>query len=214
MFAPYGIFMPSPQPTDPENVLSRVKALPKTKPVAWVSSHCETVSKREDYVSELQKHLLVDVFGKCGEKSCPGHRLNNGECQKLLEREYFFYLSFENSECIDYVTEKFFMALRMDIVPVVLGGANYSAIAPPNSFINANDFSSPLELARELQRLSVTEEEYLEYFRWKSEYRVESQEDRVQRMGCSLCKALNEPRPLNSYHNLAAWWRGGGKCKM
>ena len=64
MFAPYGIFMPSPQLTDPEDVLSRVKALPKTKLVALVSSHCKTVSKREDYVSELQKHLPVDVFGK------------------------------------------------------------------------------------------------------------------------------------------------------
>ena len=157
---------------------------------------------------------MLTSIGKCGEKSCPGNRINNGECQTLLERDYFFYLSFENSDCIDYVTEKFFMALRMDIVPVVLGGANYSAIAPPKSFINANDFSSPLELAQELQRLSVTEEEYLEYFRWKSDYWVEKQADRIRRMGCSLCKALNEPRPLNSYHNLAAWWRGGGKCKM
>ena len=36
----------------------------------------------------------------------------------------------------------------------------------------------------------------------------------MQRLGCNLCSALNEPRPTNSYHDLAAWWRRGGSCKM
>ena len=74
---------------------------------------------------------------------------------------------------MDYVTEKFFMALDMDIVPVVLGGANYSAIAPPRSFIDTKDFASPRHLAKELKRLAAAEEEYLDFFRWKSDYQVE-----------------------------------------
>ena len=214
VFVPYGLYMPLPQPTDPEHILRRVKALPKRKLVAWVSSHCKTVSKREEYVRQLQKHLPVDVFGKCGEKNCPGNQIDNGECESLLERDYMFYLSFENANCTDYVTEKFFMALRMDIVPVVFGGANYSASAPPHSFIDANDFASPLELARELQRLSVAEEEYLNYFLWKANFRVEVAKAGLQRLGCRLCKALNQPRPSNIYHDLTAWWRVAGNCKM
>ena len=46
-----------------------------------------------------------------------------------------FYLTFENSKCKDYVTEKFFAIQQLDIVPIVMGGANYSAIAPRGSYI-------------------------------------------------------------------------------
>ena len=42
--------------------------------------------------------------------------------------------------CRDYVTEQFFNMHNLNMIPVVLGGANYSAIAPPHSFIDAADF--------------------------------------------------------------------------
>ena len=39
-------------------------------------------------------------------------------------RPYKFYLSFENANCQDYLTEKFFTALRTEVViPIALGGA-------------------------------------------------------------------------------------------
>ena len=43
--------------------------------------------------------------------------------------------------------------MNHDILPIVLGGANYSQIAPPKSYINAKDFSSPKELAGHLKYL-------------------------------------------------------------
>ena len=49
-------------------------------------------------------------------------------------RDYKFYLSLENTYCTDYVTEKFFSALRSEnVIPIVLGGISdeYSRIAPP-----------------------------------------------------------------------------------
>lgn len=60
----------------------------------------------------------------------------------MLERDYKFYLSFENSICRDYVTEKFYNALLFKTVPIVYGGANYSAVAPKGSYINVRDFPS------------------------------------------------------------------------
>jgi alpha-1,3-fucosyltransferase len=51
-------------------------------------------------------------------------------------KNYKFYLSFENSVCRDYISEKFWKALNNNIVPVVLGGADYSRVAPPKSYIN------------------------------------------------------------------------------
>ncbi len=57
-------------------------------------------------------------------------------------REYKFYLSFENSVCEDYVTEKFWKVLDYSVIPVVLGGANYSKFAPAKSYINIRDYAT------------------------------------------------------------------------
>jgi len=56
-------------------------------------------------------NLQVDMYGRCGKFSCP--RSDTQKCLKMLERDYKFYLSFENSNCDDYITEKFWhTALR------------------------------------------------------------------------------------------------------
>ena len=44
--------------------------------------------------------------------------------QSIL-KNYMFYFSFENSLCLDYVTEKFFEMLKYNMVPVVYASANY-----------------------------------------------------------------------------------------
>ena len=62
---------------------------------------------------------------------------------EMLERDYKFYLAFENSKCRDYVTEKFYNALLFSVGPVVFGGADYDAIgAPKNSYIDVRIFAS------------------------------------------------------------------------
>ena len=53
--------------------------------------------------------------------------------------ELYIYIRFYY-RCRDYVTEQFFNMYNLNMIPVVLGGANYSAIAPPHSYINAADF--------------------------------------------------------------------------
>ncbi len=45
---------------------------------------------------------------------------------------YKFYLAFEESWCLDYITAEFYKALEFDVVPVVLGGADYNELAPPH----------------------------------------------------------------------------------
>ena len=40
-------------------------------------------------------------------------KTDSQKCFQLLERDYKFYLSFENSNCDEYITEKFWdVALR------------------------------------------------------------------------------------------------------
>ena len=141
---------------------------PKKKMIAWMVSNCDTLSKREDYVAMLSDIVPVDIFGICGDLQCgQTEHHNTEECDNMLEKEYKFYLSFENSLCSDYVTEKFYRALSLDIVPVVMGGADYKKRAPPKSYIDVMDFESPEHLAEFLLQLDKDDEEYLSYFWWK-----------------------------------------------
>lgn len=75
----------------------------KSKLVTWFVSNCQAKSGRLEYVEELSKHIGVDIYGRCGAFSCNRNR----DCfHDVVEPDYFFYLSFENSFCDDYVTEK------------------------------------------------------------------------------------------------------------
>lgn len=86
----------------------------------------------------------MDIYGGCGPFKCP--RARTEECWKKIEAEYKFYLSFENSICLDYVTEKFFFAMNHTVVPVTLGGTNYTSIAPTHSHIDViPDYVDPKE---------------------------------------------------------------------
>ncbi len=37
----------------------------------WVVSNCKTINKREEYVTELQKFIEVDIYGGCGSLTIP-----------------------------------------------------------------------------------------------------------------------------------------------
>ena len=194
-------------------VIQRVKGHPKKKLVAWFVSHCRTKSDRESYVKELQKHTPVDIYGKCGPLKC-GMKKNSVECYKILERDYRFYLSFENSICKDYVTEKIGNILNYDIIPVTLEGANYSLRVPPNSYINALDFSSPRQLAHYLKYLAKNQREYLKYFEWKAVYKVLSKDYSSAVASCKMCSLLTHNISVKSHKNFKSWWYPKDVCKM
>lgn len=85
----------------------------KNKMAAWFVSHCATTSKREELVQELAQYIPVHTYGHCGNWSCPWDKFDL--CTDKLDKEYMFYLAFENSLCRDYVTEKFFNMLRINV---------------------------------------------------------------------------------------------------
>lgn len=96
---------------------------------AWFVSHCNAPSERLAFFNGLNAALSkfghrIDMFGECGNMKCPRGWME--ECYALLETDYYFYLSFENSFSVDYVTEKVLTAVEHYAVPVVLGSANYS----------------------------------------------------------------------------------------
>lgn len=78
----------------------------KTGLVAWFVSNCVASNRRYSYVQELRQYIPVDIYGDCGDFQCP--RSRQVDCDRLIRRQYKFYLAFENSNCEQYITEKFF----------------------------------------------------------------------------------------------------------
>lgn len=79
----------------------------------------------------------MNVFGQCGNMMCPNADLE--QCNELLEREYYFYLAFEDSMAEDYVTDQLWIALNHFAVPVVFGGANYFRLVNVNIILYNNN---------------------------------------------------------------------------
>ena len=187
----------------------------RPRAVAWIVSHCGTGSDRERYVNELRRHIQVDIYGLCGNgrcESCPANNFQNPLCcADNIERDYMFYLAFENSLCDQYVTEKLWSWLKKDILPVVLGQANYTAITPPHSVINAMNYPNPKDLAAHLLKLMSNETEYLSYFWWKEFYEVDQNRKKAF---CRLCQMLNDAEQIPKVHdNFGKWWVRDARCK-
>ena len=171
----------------------------KTRSVAWLVSNCKAPSLRLQYVEELSKYIDVDIFGKCGNKQCP----DNMHCYDYLSKHYKFYLAFENSLCLDYITEKAWRALEKGLVPVVLGMGPYLGTLPPNSFIEVKSFTSPKALAKYLKLLHSNDSLYMEYFKWHENYELGSNGDSGP---CGLCEYFKKHKGFRYYDSFTGWY--------
>ena len=98
----------------------------------------------------------------------------------------------------------------MNVVPIVLGGANYTKLAIPGSYINVMDFKTVKQLAEYLQYLDKNNTAYNEYFNWRLKYKV----FRDFRSICEICKWYVTKSPLKPkvYDDLADYWVKKGRC--
>ena len=187
----------------------------KTKLAVFFNSRCYTPSRREEYVRLLGKHIKVDTFGRCSQQQCSmdnATKLSSDQCYDMVERHYKFYLAFENSLCQDYVTERFFDILERHIVPVVYGGADYAAIAPPHSYIDASHYS-PEELAEHLHSIAANDTLYNEYHWWRPYFRVERRYPLMaNRVMCQLCRQLHLNQSTSMHLNLEDHFSRNSQC--
>lgn len=128
----------------------------------------------------------MDIYGRCTE----GIFSVRDRIRDVISPHYLFYLSFENSFCTDYVTEKFFRYFEWDVVLVVRGGADYDRLLPNDTFIDASKFSSAKELSEFLLEIAKSEEKYTHYLRNKDKYRVQHFSENVAAW-CNICWRLN-----------------------
>ena len=179
-------------------------AATKSRLVAWMASDCTATSQRSDYVALLQRHIQVDVYGKCGNLTCLPKF--SAACERLL-RSYKFYLAFENSLCPEYITEKVWQRLRDGVVvPIVLGGAEYEKYLPKHSYIDIRDFSSPRHLADYLKVLDKNDTLYNEYFLWRKDYTCHTGTPGLT-SHCNICRHANENIDKTEMApNIAEFW--------
>ncbi|ELT97101.1 hypothetical protein CAPTEDRAFT_74498, partial [Capitella teleta] len=166
-------------------------AVGKGSKVAWFVSNCQTQSRREDYAKELSKYITVDIFGRCGNRSC-GKTKN--DCDKeILHKEYKFYLSFESSICESYVTEKLWRLTQHPIsaIPIVLGSVNYTNILPDGVYLNIKDFKSPKDLADRLKAIDRDDDKFNDFIRRKNSLICNPKDNDVDNNIIYQCKLCN-----------------------
>ncbi|KAL5010243.1 hypothetical protein ScPMuIL_012548 [Solemya velum] len=207
---PYGRLFQRPKPVslDFSKIIQR-----KTKGVAAMIGNCHTESLRDRYINLLKQYREVDVYGGCGIG-----RVSKSKRHSLLNETYKYYLSFENSLCRDYISEKAFDMYSFVTVPIVRGGALYDLYFPPGSYINANDFSTVKELADHLKFLDSNPEAYSSYF--KSRNYIGSKLFTKNKLSennilCDLCKRLHNPKKyVRVYNNFQTWWNSENLVKL
>jgi hypothetical protein len=209
---PYGKTRPL-QPTQ----ASRKYTGDKNKTALWFISNCasEEAQFRLKFVKKLQKFIDVDIYGNCDEQGVePDPCKKEKQCLASMAKHYYFYLSFENSLCLDYITEKFWRALNWTVVPVAMGGVSiedYLKVAPPHSFIHVSQFSSVSELADRLKYLMNNHEEYNKYLEWTREYYAEVALSRHD-TACQLCELAHAETEEKSTLQLTQWLNRSRLC--
>lgn len=183
--------------------------------VAWIASHCDTQSQREKYVAEMSEIAKVDVFGGCGSKKCEKYGGNeNDSCHSFVGQNYKFYLSFENSLCRDYTTEKFYNIYEYDhpIIPVVMGSFTAEEYLHGAVYIDVNKFRTPFHLTRRLLALGNDKEAYIDLLRRKDSFGALTSGETFKTAMCKVCEYLTLDKPGRVDFNVAEWFFGEEHC--
>ncbi|CAG9531463.1 unnamed protein product [Cercopithifilaria johnstoni] len=204
IYIPYGMMKKISNLTQREQIWNWDEVMEiasrKVQPVLQLVSNCQTSSKRELYVNQLRTYINITQYGRCNNRTC------DEECEVHEAARHRFYLAFENSICRDYITEKLYKCLLRLMVPVVLKKSIYEGVLPPGSFIAADDFTSPRELADYLKYLSNNKTAYLSYLEWTKQYQKTFDVSTY----CELCKYLHRDtaRP-HIIPDIKKWWFQG-----
>ena len=166
-------------------------------------------SLRLHYIRQLNMSIPVEIIGRCGittpqtsERSYFGAGISSIESDLL--NSYKFYLSFENTLCKHYITEKVFKVLQDDIhtVPIVRGFGPYKDMLPPHSYIDTADYATTKDLAQYLKLLVSEPELYLKYFKWRETIKCFNLFLNRYEYPCRICKHICQLRNTEEKRSL------------
>ena len=212
VYKPYGQLV---QLNSSEVQIKSIYNTRKTKGAfAYVSNCFSGGYNRLKLMRQLGEYIDVDIYGGCtGRRPCA---LGDWGCEARLHAQYHFYLSWENSLCKDYITEKFWKVLSTDgyYIPVALGGLTleeYTSVAPPNSFLHLYNFSSVAELGSYMKTLMANREAFDQYNAWRSSFKIQMYSEIKS---CKLCEIANNPSKFKRKHsNMAKKFNSPMNCR-
>ena len=183
----------------------------KDKDFCWMVSQCRVYNQRFDMASEIINRLpgKFHMWGAASKKCMP--KLNRSKiidhgATKKKTKEYEqdlskckIYFSFENSNCTDYVTEKFSNALVYYAIPIVNGWRETYEQQLPGSFIHVSDFENIPSLVEYLTSLLVDREKFFAYHKWHLKYEVLREEPSTMYnlLNCKVCEKVYKTREAN-----------------
>ena len=177
----------------------------KSKDFCWMVSNCGMVWNNRFKLANPLMELLsskVHIWGHAYKRGCIKKQpniVNHGpvsglyisyydEAQKYM-RDCKFYFAFENTNCSDYVTEKFVNSIAVGAIPIVNGWPETYRELLPGSYIHVNQFSNVSQLAQYLDSLLRDEKEMNKYQEWRKLYTYERAGVEI---ACELCKKLEQ----------------------
>ena len=177
------------------------------KMIGWIVSHCHTDNHREEYVKQMMQHVTVHIYGKCGSASLIGSTLF-GITDDVIQ-QHKFYLAFENSNCLGYISEKLWNPLREGAIPVVMGNsASYKRYAPPGSYIDTSLFDTAEELVKYIHTVAMNETLYRSYFKWISKYKI------VNTYWCDMCRKVHQWDGVPQVYSDLQGWYSNDTCSV
>ena len=133
---------------------------------AMFVSNCGT-TERLNYLGELMNHIHIDSYGGCHhnmDRKADRYVKNWVATEKEVLSKYRLAIAYENTISPEYITEKAFLGLSVGAIPVYKGPPEiYLHIPDRHNIINIDDYASPAELAKYLQRVLDEDELYLHH---------------------------------------------------
>ena len=138
----------------------------KMPKLVYMNSNCGAKNGRNSIVQKVMQigDIKVDSYGRC---------LNNMKSEKAKNEifsKYKFCIAMENSNEVDYVSEKLWQSLQAGCIPVYFGAPNIADFLPvPVSqiILNYADFGSPQALSDEMVRISKDDGLYNKFMEYK-----------------------------------------------
>ena len=217
-YCAYGCYKKNPKPPLESTFRQKIrKEFDERKNEAvWAVSNCG-IEHRNNFVLDLGNHFPISIRGNC--ETYLKHRVSKGTQIKFHSekcgmgclydqfREQKFYLSLENRDREDYVTEKFWRSISMGIIPIVISPRkrDYERIAPKDSFIHFDDFDRDLKrLTTYLHQVSTDFDTYYKHRKWSIEFvALAKGEDVDPYRICELCAQLNNQKSTIYYKKLS-----------
>ncbi|VVC90063.1 unnamed protein product [Leptidea sinapis] len=198
--------------------------------VMYLQTDCETATERDEYVKELMKYIQVDSYGTClKNKDMPTrftmdylNNLNDDSFLRFIAR-YKFVLAIENGVCDDYVTEKFWRAIKTGTVPIYFGSPTIRHWLPnEKSAILLEDYPSPKVMSEHIKKLVDNDSLYETYLEHKTQKLISNKKlldefrlrpyqldalEVVKKFECLICEKVHDKRSgiietkmVNNYH--------------